>query len=71
METMLKDILQLSVAERILLVEAIWDTLPEEAEIAFTEAQKKEIDRRLDLYEKGETKTYSWEEVKQSVKLGR
>lgn len=68
MKTILKDILQLSVAERILLVEAIWDTLPEEMDLEFTEAQKKEIDRRLDLYEKGETKTYSWEEVKQSLK---
>ncbi|WP_158855838.1 addiction module protein [Lunatibacter salilacus] len=71
METILKDILKLSVAERIFLVEAIWDTLPEETEIEFTEAQKKEIDRRLDLYEKGETKTYSWEEVKQSLKLSK
>lgn len=68
MKTILKDILQLSVAERILLVEAIWDTLPEEMDLEFTEAQKKEIDRRLDLHEKGETKTYSWEEVKQSLK---
>lgn len=68
---MLKDILQLSVAERILLAEAIWDTLPEEAEIEFTAAQKEEIDRRLALYEKGETKTCSWEEVKQSLKSGR
>jgi len=53
METMLKDILKLSVAERILLVEAIWDTLPEE-DIKFTAAQRKEIDKRLALFEKGE-----------------
>lgn len=68
METALKDILKLSVAERILLAEAIWDSIATETDIELTEAQKREIDKRLSLYEKGETKTYTWEEVKHRLK---
>ncbi|MBS9523605.1 addiction module protein [Litoribacter ruber] len=68
MEKILKDILQLSEAERILIAEAIWDSLPEESEPEFTTEQKDEIKRRIDKYDRGESTTYSWSEVKDSLK---
>lgn len=71
MNSSLKDILKLSVAERILLVEEIWNSIAAESHedsTSLTANQKKEIDRRLALYRSGQTKTYSWKEVKTSIK---
>lgn len=71
MGTKYKAILELSVAERLLLVEEIWESIlsenPSEA-IALSDPQKQELTRRLNLYKKGHTRTYSWSEVKSSLK---
>ncbi|MGO9601499.1 MAG: addiction module protein [Isosphaeraceae bacterium] len=56
---------QLSVAQRILLVEEIWDSIAAEAEEApLSEAQKQDLQRRLDLYAKNPRAGSSWEDVK-------
>ena len=71
MNSSLKDILKLSVAERILLVEEIWNSIAAESHedsTSLTTTQKQEIDRRLALYRSGQTKTYSWKEVKATIK---
>jgi putative addiction module component (TIGR02574 family) len=59
---------QLSVAERILLVEEIWDSIaasPEE--VPLSDAQKEELDRRLAAYQANPQAGSSWEEVKTRV----
>ncbi len=68
-----KEIKLLSVEERILMVEAIWDSIAEDSNDAdfLTEEQKKELDRRIDLHESGKGKTYTWEEVKARLKMSR
>lgn len=56
---------QLSVAQRILLVEEIWDSIAaDEAEIPLTEAQRQDLLRRVTAYESDRTVGSSWEEVK-------
>lgn len=56
---------KLSVAERILLVEELWDSIAAEAEVAeLTQAQKAELDRRLAAYEADPDAGSPWEEVK-------
>ncbi|HEY5838699.1 MAG TPA: addiction module protein [Pyrinomonadaceae bacterium] len=41
---------KLSIPDRILLVEEIWDTIAEENQaFELTDAQKRELDRRLEL----------------------
>jgi putative addiction module component (TIGR02574 family) len=56
---------QLSVAERILLVEEIWDSIADEASaMPLTEAQKQDLQRRLAAYEANPKAGSSWEEVK-------
>jgi putative addiction module component (TIGR02574 family) len=56
---------QLSVAQRILLVEEIWDSIVEEGEeIPLTDAQKQDLQRRLANYEANPKAGSSWEEVK-------
>ena len=66
--TRLDTILKLSTLERISLIEKIWDSIDKE-EIALSTKQKKELDKRLESIEQGETEFSSWIEVKQ--KLGK
>jgi putative addiction module component (TIGR02574 family) len=55
----------LSVAERILLVEQIWDSIAAEPDaLPLTQEQKDELDRRLAAYEADPTAGSTWEEVK-------
>jgi putative addiction module component (TIGR02574 family) len=55
---------QLSMAQRILLVEEIWDSIIAEEEPPLTEAQKQDLQRRLAAYELNPKAGSSWEEVK-------
>ena len=67
----LKEILKLSVPERIEMVEAIWDSIAESNEIEpieLTKEQEQEIDRRIERHERGEGKSFSWAELKTKLK---
>jgi putative addiction module component (TIGR02574 family) len=62
------EIKKLSVAERILLVEEIWDSIAADQEfLEITLAQKQELDRRLDAYHASGDEGSSWEEVKKRI----
>jgi putative addiction module component (TIGR02574 family) len=68
MSTQLSDILQLSVAERIQLAEDIWDSIaafPEAVDL--TEAQRQELDRRLQAYSQNPKEGVSWQELKHNL----
>lgn len=58
------DFSRLSVAERIQLAEDLWDSIPETADIPLTEAQKAELDRRLEDLERDPDAGESWEAVR-------
>lgn len=61
----LEDIKDLTVAERIQLVEDIWDTVVAESpDLDLTPAQAAELDRRLVLHEKDPHRGRPWAEVK-------
>jgi putative addiction module component (TIGR02574 family) len=62
----IKEILQLSTAERILIIEKIWDSI-DHKEISVSTLQKEELDRRLKRYRSGETKFSTWQEVKEEL----
>ena len=56
---------ELSVAQRILHVEEIWDSIAAEAEqLPLTAAQKQDLQRRLAAYEANRHAGSTWEEVK-------
>jgi putative addiction module component (TIGR02574 family) len=65
---------QLTIAERLSLVEEIWDSIAAEAERApLTEAQQADLRRRVTDYEADRKRGSSWEEVKsrlQEASLG-
>ena len=56
----------MSDAEKILLVEQIWDSINKQT-IVLSPAHKAELDRRLAMHERGETRYSSWEDVKQRI----
>jgi putative addiction module component (TIGR02574 family) len=56
---------QLSLAQRILLVEEIWDSIAEEQEeFPLTEAQRQDLQLRIATYEANPKAGSTWEEVK-------
>ena len=56
---------RLSVDERISLVEEIWDSIAEATPL--TEAQRLELDRRLQDHEVNPGDVVSWEVIKASI----
>lgn len=65
----MKDILQLTVAERIQLAEDIWESIVAQPDaLPLTAAQRKELDRRLEAHKKTPTATKSWEQVRAKLK---
>ncbi len=66
--TQLEEILSLSVEERIQLVEAVWDSITEHPEsLPVTEAQRKELDRRLADHLRDPHAARSWSQVRDSL----
>lgn len=69
MSTKAAGILELSVAERIQMVEDIWDSsaaVPEA--IPLSEDQKKELDRRLETYHLNPDAGSLWIEVRERLR---
>ena len=58
------DAIELSIPERIQLVEDIWDTIATEAEaIELTEDEKRIIDERLQAYHRNPDLGSPWEDI--------
>ena len=56
---------KLSIAERIDLVEAIWDSIAEDNGcLELSEAQKQELDRRLEAFRANPSRGRTWEKIK-------
>jgi putative addiction module component (TIGR02574 family) len=65
----LNEITALSVEDRIFLVQAIWDSIAvEQAYPDLTEAQKYELDRRIESHDIDPDDVLTWEDVKASVR---
>ena len=61
------DLRQLPVAERISLVEALWDSIADDqSQLELTEPQKTELDRRLAARE-GRSAASPWADVKRRI----
>ena len=67
---MMREIRGLSVDERIELADAIWDSVEEDREeedCDLTDAQKRELERRLAAYEANPDDVIPWETVRQKL----
>jgi len=64
----LEEVLRLPLAERVRLVEAIWDSIAaDSAALPLTDAQRAELDRRLAEHEANPDDVVSWEDIKASI----
>ena len=61
-------LLDMPLAERIELAQAIWDSVARNPEnVPLTKDQREELDRRLDEYERKPNQGSSWESIKRSL----
>lgn len=69
----MEDILQLSVEDRIKLVEDIWDTVAANpVDVTLTAVQRIELEKRLKAHrEDGGATALSWDEVEKRVRESR
>jgi len=69
MTRLMKDILKLSILERILMVEAIWDSIAENDEkLELTDEVKELLDSRIEAHKNNPSDGSSWEDVKERIK---
>lgn len=70
MSTLAKaNVMNLSVPERIQLVEDIWDSIAEVPEaVPLTDEQKGELDRRLDAYHRDPGEGSPWGMVRERIR---
>ncbi len=62
------DIQKLSVAERIDLIRALWDSIEGSPDLPpLSPAQRTELERRLHLYYEDPQKTETWAEVRERL----
>ena len=60
---------ELSAAERLSLIEELWDSLDDTpADVPLTEAQRHELDRRLDDLEQDGPKGIPWDAVVEQIR---
>jgi putative addiction module component (TIGR02574 family) len=66
------EIMHLDVAERIVIVEEIWDSLArEEADIPLSEYEKNILDTRLASLEADPDNLTTWEEIKKKIRYSQ
>ncbi|MFP4009658.1 MAG: addiction module protein [Spirulinaceae cyanobacterium] len=64
----LEEIKTLSLEDRITLVQAIWDSIAaEQAYPSLTEAQKQELDSRIETHHQNPDNVLTWDEIKASI----
>jgi len=68
-DNLLQEIDRLTIPEKILLVEDIWDSIARSnAELPLPEWQKRELERRYAEYQEGKATLHAWEEVHESLR---
>ncbi len=58
----------LPVDDRLKVVEAVWDSLPEEANVPVSPEQQAELNRRLDAFEANPQELLTWEQVLEQLR---
>lgn len=59
---------ELTVAEKIIYVQQLWDRIAEHPEdVELTDAQQKELDRRLQRFQDNPEETIAWKDVRASL----
>jgi putative addiction module component (TIGR02574 family) len=68
-EKLKNEIRKLGVAEKLLLVEEVWNEIASSnEELPLPEWQKKELSKRLDSYDQGEIESTAWQQVHEDLR---
>jgi len=68
-EELRSEIRKLNVSEKLLLVEEVWNEIARSnEELPLPEWQKKELDKRLEEYDRGEVQAIEWHQVHEDLK---
>ncbi len=60
---------KLDLSDKLLLVEGVWDEIAESnKQLPLPEWQEKELEKRLALYDSGETEINNWNEVHETLR---
>jgi putative addiction module component (TIGR02574 family) len=62
------ELLALPVDDRLRVVAAVWDSLPDEAGIPVAPEQRVELNRRLDAYEANPNDLLTWDQVLEQLR---
>lgn len=66
----IKEIKKLSVAERISIIEEIWESI-DKGGLSVSDPQKLEVRERVERYKNGKTKFFTWDEIKTELNKAR
>jgi putative addiction module component (TIGR02574 family) len=66
----LSELRKLSISERLLLAQDLWESVVDDHpdSVQLTEAQRQELDRRLDAYRQAPQEGRSWQQVKERLR---
>ena len=68
-EELKHEISKLDIAEKLLLIEDVWDEIAQSnAQLSLPQWQKEQLDKRLDLFQAGKVKTTDWQEAHQKLR---
>ena len=59
----IKEIKKLSVANRMSIIEEIWESI-DKGGLSVSDSQKIEVRERVERYKNGKTKFFTWDEIK-------
>jgi putative addiction module component (TIGR02574 family) len=74
MTGILQEIMKMSLEERILLVERIWDDIADDPKLEnmkFSEEFEQELDNRWKLVEQDKTKLHTWDQTQSIILPGK
>lgn len=66
----IQEIKNLSIAERISIMEEIWNSL-DKRDLSVTEAQKLEVNNRIETFKAGNSKFFTWEDIKTELRKAK
>ena len=59
----LSELTSLPVADRLRVVESLWDSIEADAPVSLSAEQRAEIDRRIDAHERNPDELLTWDQV--------
>jgi len=64
----INELCSVSVEDRLRIVHAVWDSLPEDAEAPVSPEQRAELNRRIDAYEANPDDLLTWDQVLEQLR---